>query len=213
MPASPAALAKAVDNEVAAAQERVSDLVRRTGVHEQTDMVRSALSTVHSVLLVVSAFELWQMRPTLLPAKHAFTLPAQPRLGMPSDMPVSLPDVFLLLTASFWSPFLTWALTSFVAPTLAGYFFNLTANRSSVVTENGRRVAAAPRYTIDPLTFSIVKAIMSYVVYGKGVTFDGWLSEDAIQRLVDAVYGGTTGILVGTSVTAVMSVYDAILRQ
>jgi hypothetical protein len=66
---------------------------------------------------------------------------------------------------------------------------------------------------VDPLTFSIVKALISFVVYGQGVNFGGLLSDLSIMRLENAIYGGYKGILTGTAITALVSIYDAVLRK
>ena len=54
---------------------------------------------------------------------------------------------------------------------------------------------------------------MSYVVYAQGVTFGGLLNETSIERLNTAGYGGYKGVLVGTAVTGIVSIYDAVLRK
>lgn len=118
--------------------------------------------------------------------------------------------MFLLLTSSFWSPALTWFVTSIFVPSVAGYFFNLSnASQSGART----RARAANETTVDPLTFSIAKALITYVVYAQGTTFCGTLSKFSINRLNSAVYGGWRGVLVGTAVTGLVSIYDAALRR
>ena len=129
-----------------------------------------------------------------------------------NDYPVHVPDLFLLLTSSFWSPTLTWLFTSTILPTLAGYFFNLSA-ANQPTRRTTRNTTPTPDYVVDPLTFSIVKALISFVVYGQGVTFGGWLSEESIARINGSVYGGYKGILTGTAVTALISIYDAVLKK
>lgn len=121
--------------------------------------------------------------------------------------------MFLLVTASFWSPALTWLLTSFVIPAVSGYFFNLGATNAASQPRTRSRAAAAAEYAVDPLTFSVAKALVTFVVYGQGVTFGGLLSEISIARLNNAVYGGYKGVLTGAAVTALASFYDAILKK
>lgn len=76
-----------------------------------------------------------------------------------------------------------------------------------------KAAAQAAEYNVDPLTFSIVKAVISFVVYGQLVTLGGLLNETSILRLRSAVYGGVPGILTGTAVTALISIYDAVLKK
>jgi len=120
--------------------------------------------------------------------------------------------MFLLLTASFWSPAFLWAFTSSILPSIAGYFINLTAGTQhhGRVT---RRSAPVPDAVVDPLTFSVVKALISYVVYGQGVTFGGWINPVSIARINSAIYGGYKGVLAGAAISGIFSIYDAVLRK
>ncbi|RFU79159.1 cupin -type [Trichoderma arundinaceum] len=213
LPATPADVANAVDRSTLAVRRRVSSIYHESGINEASNATRETLSNVNSILLCVSAFELWYIRPEVLANRYAFTVPAVGFLGT-SDYPVYLPDMFLLLTASFWSPALTWAFTSFILPSLFGYFFNLSATSGSHGGPKTRSRASAPSETVvDPLTYSIIKALVSFVVYGQGVTFCGLLSDTAIERLNGAVYGGYKGVLTGTAITGLLSIYDAVLKK
>lgn len=211
LPATPADVALAVDRSTLAVRQRVSSLYNESRISETAQATRESLSTVHSIIILISLFELWFIRTEILGDKYAFTIPAISFLGT-SDYPIYLPDIFLVLTSSFWSPALTWALTGFVLPTILGYFFNLSAH-SAPAGPRTRSRAANPEYDVDPLTFSIVKAVVSYVVYAKGATFGGLLSDIAIERLNSAVYGGYQGVLSGAAIVGLSSIYDAILRK
>jgi hypothetical protein len=219
LPATPADVAQAVDRGTVAVRERVASLYQQSGVTEATQTTREWLSTVQAVVSAVALFELYYLRKEVLPDRYAFTIPAVRLLHTP-DYPVHLPDMFALVTASFWAPALTWALTSVVLPAVFGYFFNLSAahhpsgashrvgTRSST---SGSRVE--PAYAVDPLTFSIVKALVTYVVYAQGVTFGGLVNPDAVARINSALYSGWRGVLVGSAVSALTAVYDAVLRK
>ncbi|KAI1463858.1 uncharacterized protein F4812DRAFT_224743 [Daldinia caldariorum] len=209
LPATPADVAEAVDRSTVAVRTHVVSLYKESGITEATHATRESLSTVTSVLCAISAFELYFLRPEILADRYAFTVPAISFLGT-KDFPVFVPDMFLLLTSSFWSPALLWAFTSAILPSIAGYFFNLTIN-----SNHGRpsRRSHTPESVVDPLTFSIAKALISYVVYGQGITFGGWIDETSIARINTAIHGGYRGILTGTAITAVLSIYDAILRK
>jgi len=206
LPATPADVAHAVDRGTLAARQRISSMYKDSGITEATQATRESLSTVTSVLFTVAAFELYHIRPEVLADRYAFTIPAVSFLGT-SDYPVQIPDMFLLLTASFWSPALLWAFTSFVMPSTFGYFYNLTLGSA------GRRKALSPEHVVDPLTFSIVKALLSYVVYAQGMTFGGLLDIASAERLNSAVYGGWKGMLVGCAITGLVSIYDAVLKK
>ncbi|KAL2132553.1 hypothetical protein VTI74DRAFT_3637 [Chaetomium olivicolor] len=178
--------------------------------------MREWLSSVHSVVSAIALFELYKLRQEVLPDRYAFTVPAVAWLGTP-DWPVQLPDMFCLLTAGFWAPVLTWLATSVVVPGVVGYFFNLSeAHRQTGSSRATRRSSAAGReqeYSVDPLMFSIVKAVVTYVVYAQGVTFGGLVSPETVARINGALYSGWQGVLVGTAVSGVVAVYDAVLRK
>ncbi|KAI0892190.1 hypothetical protein F4806DRAFT_248334 [Annulohypoxylon nitens] len=209
LPATPADVAEAVDRSTIAVKARVATLYRESGITEATQATRESLSTVTSVLFAISAFELYFLRPEILADRYAFTIPAVAFLGT-KDFPVFVPDMFLLLTSSFWSPALLWAFTSAVLPSLAGYFVNL-----SVSSHHGRVGRRSHAYdpVVDPLSFSIAKALISYVVYHQGLTFGGWIDETSIARINTAIYGGYKGILTGTAITGILSIYDAVLKK
>jgi hypothetical protein len=210
LPATPADVANAVDRSTIALRSHVASVYKESGITEATHATRETLSTVNSVLFVISAFELYFLRPEVLADRYAFTIPAINFLGT-SDYPVFVPDMFLLLTASFWSPAFLWALTSTILPSIAGYFINMTAGAPhNRVT---RRNASVPDAVVDPLTFSIVKALLSFVVYGQGVTFGGWINEVSIARINSAIYGGYKGILAGAAISGIFSIYDAVLKK
>ncbi|CAJ2502296.1 Uu.00g096900.m01.CDS01 [Anthostomella pinea] len=210
LPATPADVADAVDRSTIALRTRAASMYKELGITEATHATRETLSTVSSVLFAVTAFEMYFLRPEILADRYAFTIPAVSFLGT-SDYPVFIPDMFLLLTASFWSPALLWAFTSIVLPSIAGYFVNMTTGaQPGRVT---RRAAPVQDSAIDPLTFSIVKALLSFVVYGQGITFGGWINEFSIARINTAVYGGYKGMLVGAAITGIFSIYDAVLKK
>ncbi|KAI8672527.1 hypothetical protein LRP88_02965 [Fusarium phalaenopsidis] len=210
LPATPADVALAVDRSTSAVRQRVSSMYEESGITEVSHATRDTLSTVTSVLFCVAAWELWNVRREVLSNIYAFTIPAIQFLGT-SDYPVYVPDMFLLLSSSFWSPTLTWIFTSVAVPSFVGYFFNLSA--TSTPPTRGRLRSNNAEYVVDPLTFSIVKALISFVVYGQGVNFGGLLNDMSIVRLNNAIYGGYKGILTGTAITGLMSIYDAVLRK
>ncbi|KAI1738962.1 hypothetical protein F4680DRAFT_423468 [Xylaria scruposa] len=210
LPATPADVAEAVDRSTTALRTRVATVYKESGITEATHATRETLSTVTSVLFAISAFELYFLRPEILADRYAFTIPAVSFLGT-SDYPVFVPDMFLLLTSSFWSPALLWAFTSTILPSVAGYFINMTTG-----THQGRvtrRTPQVPDAVVDPLTFSIVKAIISFVVYGQGVTFGGWINEVSIARINSAIYGGYKGMLTDAAISGIFSIYDAVLKK
>lgn len=215
-------MAQAVDRGTVAVRERVASLYQQSGVTEATQTTREWLSTVQAVVSAVALFELYHLRKLVLPDRYAFTIPAFPLLRTETKA-VQLPDMFKLVTAEFWAPSLTWALTAVVLPALFGYFFNFSAaahhgqqaRKGAAAGTRGvtARSAAEPVYAVDPLTFSIVKAIVTYVVYAQGVTFGGLLNSKVVENVDEALYSGWQGVVVGSAVSALAAVYDAVLRK
>lgn len=180
-----------------------------SGIETYSTVARDTLSTVPSLILCITAFEAWHLRKEILADRYAFTWPAIHVLGT-SDIPVTVPDMFLLLQGSFWKPFLLWLTTSVIVPAFLGYYFNLSAAHS---TTNSRRRSSQTGYEVDPLTFSITKAVLTYVVYQQGNSFGGWANQDSVARVNSAVYGGWKGVLTGAFISGVASFYDAVLSR
>lgn len=234
LPATPRDVARAVDRGAVVVRARVASLYRESGAAEAAAAARARLSTVPAVLAAVALFELAALRREILPDRYAFTVPAVGLLGTP-DYPVSLPDMFALVTAGFWVPALTWLLTSLVIPAVFGYFFNLSAAHSGGLGLGaGAGAGGGPRtrgggagrppsrqqhqqpqyeYAVDPLTFSLAKAVVTYVVYAQGATLGGLVSPDAVARINGALYSGWKGVLAGTAVAGVTALYDAVLKK
>jgi hypothetical protein len=207
LPATPADVAQAVDRHTVAVRQRVASIYQESGITEATNTARESLSTVTSVLITVACAELYFLRREVMSDVYVGTIPAVPALGT-TDYPVHVPDMFLLLSSSFWSPVLLWFTTSILMPSVVGYFYNLT-----VPSEAAGRRRGSPGYTVDPLTFSIVKALVTYIVYALGVDFGGLVDEVSAARVNGALFGGWKGMLVGSGITGLVSLYDAVLRK
>ncbi|PMD25318.1 hypothetical protein NA56DRAFT_642346 [Hyaloscypha hepaticicola] len=207
LPPSPAVVADAIDRRTQALRTRVSKAYQQSGLTETAEATRETLSTVVAVQVLVTAFELYSLRKELLADRYAFTIPSIALLGTgPYD--VKIPDLFLLLTSSFWGPATLWAFTSFFVPLFAAYFFNLTAKPSRT-----RSHSTHFTYAFDPLTFNIVKALLTFVVYGQDVTFGGLVDLEYVARINSALYGGWQGVLVGTGIGSLITLYEAVLKK
>lgn len=211
LPASPADISQAISNNTIAVRHRITSLYQDSGITEVTHATRDSLSTVTSILFLVHLFEAYFLRKEVLADRYAFTIPAISYLGT-NDYPVHVPDVFLLLTTSFWSPVLLYAFTSVIIPSLVGYFFNLSAANHSH-PGRGRARANQTDYSIDPLTSSIAKALITFVVYNQGVTFNGLIDELSVARINSALYGGWKGVVAGAAITGLTAIYDAVLKK
>lgn len=206
LPPSPSVVANAIDRRTAVIRTKITDVYEDSGIVEATHATRESLSSVVSVEALIILFELYKIRPEILADRHAFTIPAISILKL-GPHAVKVPDLFLLLTASFWGPALLWAFTSFVLPLFAAYFVNLTSKPRSRSSH-----ASHFNYTFDPLTFNIVKALLVFVVFGQDVTFGGLVDLENVARINSALYGGWQGVLVGTGIGTLVTLYDAIKK-
>ena len=207
LPPSPAVVADAIDRRTAVIRSKISNAYEESGISETADKTRETLSTVVSIEAIIVAFELYNLRPELLADRYAFTIPAIAFLKT-SPYAVKIPDLFLLLTASFWGPALLWGFTAFLVPLFAAYFVNLTSkpkSRSSHATHFN--------YSFDPLTFNIVKALLTFVVYGQDVTFGGLVDLEHVARINSALYGGWQGVLVGNGIGTLVTLYEAVIKK
>lgn len=211
LPATPADVVAAVDRNTVAIRERAASLYEDSGIVEGTERVRDGLSTIKSIYLATQIFELYFLRPEVLSDRYAFTIPAIKLLGT-TDYPVHLPDMFLILTAGFWSPVLLYFATSLLIPAIAGYFFNLSAANHNH-PGRGRARTSQPNYSVDPLTFSIAKALITFVVYNQGVTFGGLVNELSVARINSALYGGWKGVVTDAAIVGITAFYDAVLKK
>ncbi len=212
LPPSPAAIADVIDNSTAELRSKVEHAWEESGFTERIEGLRDYLSSVVSIESVVLAFEAFGLRSEVLPSRYAFTIPAIAGLGI-SGWPVYLPDLFMLLTSTFWAPLTLWASTSLFVPLLFAYFFNLTLRARHAQGGRGYYQTLQPTYKVDPLTFNIVKALASYVVYSHPTTMSGMFSVDTVDTIRRAVPGGVEGLMIGSSIGALASIYDAILKK
>lgn len=207
LPPSPSVVADAIDRRTAVIRRRVSQVYEDSGVMETAQVARESLSSVVSVEVLIMLFEAYSLRSELLADRYAFTIPLSKIYGK-KDYPVHIPDLFLLLTSSFWGPATLWAFTSFVIPLAASYFFNLTSK-----PKTGRSHTTHFNYSFDPLTFNIVKALLTYVVYVQDNTFGGFIDLEYITRINSALYGGPSSVLVGCFIGILVTFYEAIIKK
>lgn len=206
LPPSPAVVADAIDRRTSAIRSRLSDVYQDSGIVEVAQEARETFSSVVTVQGLIILFELYNLRKEVLADRYAFTIPAIKALGT-NTYPVSIPDLFLLLTSSFWSPVTLWAFTSLFIPLFVSYFINLTQKPA-----RGRGHISHFNYEFDPLAFNIVKALLTYVVFGQDKTF-GFIDLESVARINSALYGGYKGVLTGTAIGGVVTLYEAIVKK
>jgi hypothetical protein len=184
-------------------------------VSERSDALRTALSSVTSIETVIITLEAIGLVRELVPLRFLTTVPTVDKLHTP-EFGIKVPDLFVLLSGSFWAPSSLWALTSLVLPLTFAYFFNLSyrAHASSHTYSTRRSTSsAAAAATFDPLVFNIAKALISYLVYANHFTFWDVYSHFSVEKVNVAIPGHWPGLVTGASIGIIASLYDAILKK
>lgn len=207
LPPSPADVADLAEYETTQIYAGLNDLYTLSGIPEGIEYTRELCSSVTGIQTAFTLLETLAMGREVLPWNYLCELSGVRGLGWPT-VAIYYPDLFALLSSNFWLPTLLWLSTSIALPALFGYFFNLTIRS---VRRHGAVVSVA-RYTVDPLTFNIVKALATWIVYGKGVG-TGFLPVWVPLTVNHALLGGYNGVLVGCYVGVIASLYEAAQRK
>lgn len=215
LPPSPAVVTDAIDRQTTIVREKVSDAWTKSGISERSDALRATLSSVKSIETIFVVLELIGLARELIPLRYLTTVPAVETVSTP-EISVKIPDFFVLITGTFWAPFLLWAMTSLVLPLTFAYFFNLSLHaQSSTHSHNTRRASTAQQQvaSFDPLVYNITKALISYFVYANHFTFWSTFSHFSIEKVNVAIPGQWPGVLTGSAIGVLVSLYDAVLRK
>ena len=210
LPPSPADVADDVEYATTKLYSGIDDLITVSGIPETIENVRELCSSVTSVQMTFLFLEAAGLQRYLLPWKATgFAIPSYHLLGINTPpVPVMLPDLFSLLTAKFWATSLLWASTSVFVPLVFAYFYNLSTRD---VKRHGARVTVA-RYSADPMTFSVVKALITWMVYSQGYMF-GFIDDAVASHVHLAMFGGYQEIMIGSYVGAIAALYEAAQRK
>ncbi|KAI1914351.1 hypothetical protein LOZ61_002253 [Ophidiomyces ophidiicola] len=222
IPPSPAVVTEVIEEQTTKVGQFVSNAWVASGVKERAFALRSCLSSVSMIETLIIAFEFYCLSSQIIPSQYLGTIPETSALHIPA-IPVKIPEIFVLLTAEFWGPFSLWIATSIVLPTILAYFFNINLKVTQPNTPShsygtrrasaAQAVNAAAKPSIDPLVFNVSKALISYLVYTNTFTFGGIYSHVSVERVVRSVPGGLPGLLTGSAVCVLGSLYEAILRK
>lgn len=213
LPPSPAVVTDAIDRQTTIVRERVSDAWTKSGITERSDALRTALSSVKSIETIIVVLELISLSRELIPLRYLTTFPAVDSIATP-EFSVKVPDLFVLITGAFWAPFLLWALTSLALPLTAAYFFNLSLRAQTSHSYSTRRASAAASHaTFDPLVYNIAKALVSYFVYANHFTFWETFSHFSLEKVNVSIPGQWPGLVTGSAIGILTSLYEAILKK
>ncbi|KAL1650070.1 hypothetical protein SLS58_001448 [Diplodia intermedia] len=206
LPPSPAVVTDAIERQTAIVRTKVGDAWTNSGFTDWAEYIREVLSSVVGVEAAVVLVEAFYLQKQVLPWFYFFDIPAIGVLGT-NSYPVHFPEFFALLTSSFWAPSLLWAQTSLFIPLVFAYFFNITIKNKA----NG--FETKPTYQVDPLTFNLAKALVSYMVYAQGVRFSGLVGDETVFTVANALPGGHQGVLIGAGIGTIVSIYEAVLKR
>ncbi|KAJ9303524.1 hypothetical protein DTO217A2_7014 [Paecilomyces variotii] len=217
LPPSPAVVTEAIDRQTALARKKVSDAWAASRLTEHSDSLRSALSSVKSIEAIIIALEGFSLVKELVPLKFLTTVAAVDAIHTP-EFAVKVPDLFVLLTGSFWAPFSLWLTTSLFLPLTFAYFFNLSLKAGQPAASHSygtRRTASSSqdKASFDPLVYNIAKALISYLVYANHFTFWDIYSNFSIEKVNVSIPGQWAGVLTGTAIGGIGSLYEAVLKK
>ncbi|KAE8164048.1 hypothetical protein BDV40DRAFT_261253 [Aspergillus tamarii] len=209
LPASPALIADAVDRESVVWRNKASDWWTGSGVPDGTQSLRSLLSSVKAVQILTLLLEGCSIIYEILPLRFVSTISI-----WAIEISIKVPDVFVLVDGVFWAPFSLWLLTSILLPLTAAYFFNISLNitQGGSAASHTRRSRASPA-NFDPLSFNIAKAGLAYLVYARQFNFFNLYSQYSIARVNAAVPGQWAGLVTGSAIGLIGTIYEAILRK
>lgn len=207
-PPSPAVVVDAIDVQTRRISRGVNHALAATNAQSVLNDTREILSSVVGVETVVFLLEGFYLQRQLVPWRRAFDIPPIDALHT-STRPVHLPDFFILLTDVYWSTTTFWSLTSFWIPLAASWLFNLTMRP---VLRNGV-THQKPRWRCDPLTFNVVKALLAWLVYTQNIRFFGLFANDTVTAVLRSMPAGYHGVLIGSFIGIIASLYDAAQRK
>lgn len=209
LPASPAVVANAIDRGASAFGNCVGSFWTRLGVEERRNEVRSILSSVKAVQVLFLLLEGACLIYETMPMRFVTTIPLF--IDPLVEIPVKVPDVFILVDGAFWAPFSLWLFTSIILPLTAAYFFNISLNIAQ--GSGGARRSRAAQANFDPLSYNIAKAGLAYLVYAKQFDFWDLYSRLSIAKVNAALPGQWAGLVTGSAIGLIGTLYEAILRK
>ena len=213
LPPSPAAVTDAIDRQTTKIRKRVSGIYSESGIHETSESFRDLLSSPVAINIIALLIEAYGLRQEILPSKIAGFFPAIPYVKN-DKTPVYLPDLFLLLSKSFWAPLTLWIMTSLLLPLLCAYFINMPLKTSSSHHYGTRRAAqSATPNQFDTLVFNIAKAFVAYMVYMQHYTLLGLFHPFTITTVNENILGGYQGVITGALIAGIIGLYEAILKK
>lgn len=213
MPPSPAVVADAIDQQTKRMRSSISHVYERTHFHEYSDYFRETLSSTVTINLLAILLEANGLRANILPNKPIAEI--GPIAGIKdTNTRIMVPDLFLLLDASFWAPFMCWLVTTLLLPSLTSYFLNLPLRQLPAHSPARRQsVKSNPHIQFDPFVFNLTKGFVVYCVYAAHFQIIEMFRHATIATVDTSVPGGYQGMLISSGIGAAISLYEAVLKK
>jgi len=153
--------------------------------------LRQEFSRVETIQLLTLIFEALGLREKTFPLRWT-VIPGNKAIYN-KQTAILYPNFALLLSSDFWAPTTLWLLTSFFIPLVSGYIFNLTYTNPRPKTRRSQ-----PLREVDPLTFSIVKGLLAYLVYSPAASFSFWgaFAHETVGAVHDGIWGHYVTLLI-----------------
>ncbi|KAL1305443.1 hypothetical protein AAFC00_002324 [Neodothiora populina] len=201
LPPSPAIVTDLIEAQTARFNEEVGDLWQSTRIVEYVNQLRVELSSMVGVHMAILVLEFYYLQSHVTVWRFLFDI------NTPFfTKAVYYPDVFVYLTGYWLSMLATWQALSFWIPLGVSWICNLSLklkNRNGV--EYWR-----PRYRVDPVTFSVVKGVLAWLIYIQGARFGGLFSDETVTRVQSAMPAGFEGVAIASGVGVVMALWDGV---
>lgn len=210
---SPAVVTDVIEQQSKRIRKSISHVVDETGIQQYVVDAREYFSRPVIFNLAAVLVEAYYLEERIVPWVHIVKI-GPIAFFKPTSTQLSIPDIFSLLTPTFWSPTLLWLLATIILPATISYFANLAlaAKHSHATRRNSRHT---PQDHFDPFIFNITKGLAAYLIFAQGMHFNPYpLFSDLTVTLVDlAMPGGWFGLVLSSAIGAAISLYAAVLKR
>lgn len=207
LPASPADIANVVDRQTAVVRRRISNAYEKSGIETSIEWSRDFFGSVEGIILTSTMIEALSLRRATFPWSPLVDF----KYSKQGDrLSLYYPNFYMLTQPKFWQMTTLWATTSILIPAFVAFFVNLTRPKHHGLTT---RRSSKSQYPFDPMTFNVVKGLLSWAVYGHFFNLWGSFSELTIAETNLTIIGGYQGMLIASGIGALAALYDAVLKK
>lgn len=200
LPPSPAIVTDLIEAQTARFNAEVGEIWASTRFVEFLQQIRLEMSSMAGVHMMILLLESSTLHWSTVPWVYAFDI------GSPFHTSVYVPDLFVLFTGYYLSLLSLWLSITFIIPLAVSWFCNLSLKLKS---RNGVDYWR-PRYRVDPLTFNITKALLTWLVFEQGHRFLGLFAPETVARLDAVMPAGSTGMMISAGIGMILSIWDGL---